>query len=58
MSFNIEELYEKMNKGEVLLSYKGSITAELITNVLGVVETKLDHVIEKSSTKRKFIMFL
>jgi hypothetical protein len=53
MSFNIEELYEKMNKGEVLLSYKGSITAELITNVLGVVETKLDHVIEKSSTKKK-----
>ena len=53
MGFNIEELYEKMNKGEILLSYKGSITAELITNVLGVVETKLDHVIEKSSTKKK-----
>jgi len=53
MSFNIEELYTKMNTGEVLLAYKGSITAELITNVLGVVETKLDHVIDNSSIKKK-----
>ena len=53
MSFNIEELYTKMNKGEVLLAYKGSITAELITNVLGVVETKLDHVIDNSGIKKK-----
>ena len=58
MSFNIEELYTKMNTGEVLLAYKGSITAELITNVLGVVETKLDHVIDKSSTKKKIYNIL
>lgn len=58
MSFNIEELFAKMNKGEVLLAYKGSITAELITNVLGVVETKLDHVIDKSSTKKKIYNIL
>ena len=53
MSFNIDERYSKMNQGEVLLAYKGSITAELITNVLGVVESKLDHVIDKSITKKK-----
>ncbi len=53
MSFNIEERFEKMNTGDVLLAYKGSITAELITNVLGVVENKLDNVIPKSSTKKK-----
>ena len=53
MSFNIDERYKKMNKGEVLLAYKGSISAELITNVLGVVESKLDHVINKSVTKKK-----
>lgn len=58
MSFNIEERYKKMNKGEVLLAYKGSITAELITNVLGVVESKLDHVIDKSSTKKKIYNIL
>ncbi len=58
MSFNIEELYEEMNTGEVLLSYKGSITAELITNVLGVVETKLDHVIQKSGTKKRIYNIL
>ena len=53
MSFDIEDCYTKMNTGEILLAYKGSITAELITNVLGVVETKLDNVIDKSSTKKK-----
>ncbi len=58
MSFNIEERYKKMNKGEVLLGYKGSITAELITNVLGVVESKLDHVIDKSVTKKKIYNIL
>lgn len=58
MSFNIDERYKKMNKGEVLLAYKGSITAELITNVLGVVESKLDHVISKSITKKKIYNIL
>jgi hypothetical protein len=58
MSFNIEELFKEMKTGEVLLAYKGSITAELITNVLGVVETKLNHVIDKSSTKKKIYNIL
>jgi len=58
MSFNIDERYKKMNKGEVLLAYKGSISAELITNVLGVVESKLDHVIDKSITKKKIYNIL
>ncbi|MDA3953888.1 MAG: SiaB family protein kinase [Bacteroidales bacterium] len=58
MSFNIDERYKKLNKGEVLLAYKGSISAELITNVLGVVESKLDHVIDKSITKKKIYNIL
>ena len=58
MSFNIDERYKKMNKGEVLLAYKGSISAELITNVLGVVESKLDHVIDRSITKKKIYNIL
>ncbi|MEA3316748.1 MAG: SiaB family protein kinase [Bacteroidota bacterium] len=58
MSFNLEDCYTKMNAGEVLLAYRGSITAELITNVLGVVETKLDSIINKSSTKKKIYNIL
>ncbi|HSH52682.1 MAG TPA: SiaB family protein kinase [Bacteroidales bacterium] len=53
MSFDIDEQFSKMNDGDVLLAYKGSITAQLITNVLGVVETKLNHVIDRSITKKK-----
>lgn len=58
MSFDIDQQFSEMNNGDVLLAYKGSITAELITNVLGVVETKLDHVIEKSITKKKIYNIL
>ncbi len=58
MSFDIDRQFSEMNNGDVLLAYKGSITAELITNVLGVVETKLDHVIEKSITKKKIYNIL
>ncbi len=42
-----------MNKGDVLLAYKGSITAELITNVLEVIESKLDDVNTASAVRKK-----
>jgi hypothetical protein len=44
MSFNLQESFKKMNEGDVLLAYKGSITTELITNVLEVIESKLDDI--------------
>ena len=42
-----------MNEGNVILSYKGSITADLITNVLGLIEIKLDDSIEKPNIKKR-----
>lgn len=42
-----------MNEGDVLLSYQGSITSDLITNVLDVIETKLDDVDASSAVKKK-----
>jgi hypothetical protein len=53
MSFNLEESFKKMNEGDVLLAYKGSITPELITNVLEVIESKLNDVRTASSVRKK-----
>ena len=53
MSFDINEYYEKLNGGDVLLAYKGSITSDLISNVLEVVEAKLDDLSETSKIRKK-----
>jgi uncharacterized protein YfkK (UPF0435 family) len=53
MSFNISEYYTDLNKGEVLLAYKGSITSELINDVLEAVEEKLEQSNEVGLTRKK-----
>jgi len=53
MGFDINEYYEKLNDGDVLLSFKGSITSDLISNVLEVVESKLDDLNETSKVRKK-----
>jgi hypothetical protein len=53
MGFDINEYYDKMNGGDVVLAYKGSITSDLISNVLEVVEAKLDDLSEESKVRKK-----
>ncbi len=53
MSFNINEYYTELSKGDVLLAYKGSITSELINDVLEAVEEKLSGVKEDGKTRKK-----
>jgi hypothetical protein len=53
MSFSLNECFENMNEGNVILSYKGSISAELITSVLGLIELKLDNTDEKPNIKKR-----
>jgi len=53
MSFDINEYYQKLNDGDVLLAYKGSITSDLISNVLESVESKLDDLNETSKIRKK-----
>jgi hypothetical protein len=53
MSFDINEYYSRLNGGDVLLAYKGSITSDLISNVLEVVEAKLDHLSEVPKLRKK-----
>ncbi len=53
MSFNINEYYTDISKGDILLAYKGSITSELINEVLEAVEDKLEANQEEGKTRKK-----
>ena len=53
MSFDVNEFYKGLNKGEVLLTFKGSITSELINSMLEDIEGKMVKIGEDSKTKKK-----
>ena len=53
MSFDINEYYSRLNGGDVLMAFKGSISSELISNVLEVVESKMDEYRESSKIRKK-----
>lgn len=43
MGFDITSWYKKQNDGDVVVSFKGAITTDLITDVLDVIEAKLGN---------------
>jgi len=53
MSFNLKEYYSNLSKGDVILAYKGSITSELINDILEAVEKKLEDADADSKLKKK-----
>ncbi len=53
MGFDVQEYYKKLNGGDVIVAYKGSITTELINNVLESVESKLEDASEQSKIRKK-----
>jgi hypothetical protein len=53
MSFDVHEYFSKLNGGDVLVAYKGSITTDLINNVLEEIEEKMDGVDEQAKIKKK-----
>lgn len=42
-----------MNQGEIIIAYKGCISAEVISNTLSMIETKLDESAEHNTVKKK-----
>jgi hypothetical protein len=53
MSFDVNEYYSTLNGGDVLMAYKGNISSELISNVLEVVESRMDDYAEDSKIRKK-----
>lgn len=50
---NIFELYQAMERDNTMLSFKGIITSDLLTSVLQIMESKLEHVEKSPKTKKK-----
>jgi len=53
MSFDVNEYYSKLKGGDVLMAFKGNISSELISNVLEVVEARMDQYKESSKIRKK-----
>jgi hypothetical protein len=50
---DIYELYQTMERENILLSFKGVVTSDLLTSVLSIMETKMDYMEESPKTKKK-----
>ena len=46
-------IYSKMEKNNILLSFKGDITSALLTSILQIMENKMDNRNEEPKTKKK-----
>jgi hypothetical protein len=47
------EIYEDLKKRNIILSFKGDITPDLLTSILFIIEQKLDRYNEESKVKKK-----
>ncbi|RMG81601.1 MAG: hypothetical protein D6707_04545 [Bacteroidetes bacterium] len=53
MSLDIFDFYGKMEKHNILLSFKGDITSELLTSVLQIMESKMEDLDEPPKIRKK-----
>jgi len=50
---DIFDFYDKMERNNIMLSFKGDITSELLTSILQIMESKLENLDELPKVKRK-----
>lgn len=55
---DIYNQYKSMEKDDVILSFKGDITQELLSSVYQIMESRLDNVKENLKRKKKFYHIL
>jgi hypothetical protein len=55
---DIQYFYDKMDRNNILLSYKGDITSELLTSILDIIESKMDDMQEKPQLRKKVYIVL
>ena len=53
MSFNVDEYFEKLKDGDVVVSFKGTITTEMINSTLENIETVLEGGDEAGKIRKK-----
>jgi len=50
---DIIDFYKKMEAGKIILSFKGEVTSELLSNILQMLESKLERIGEEPKVKKK-----
>ena len=55
MATSTFDLYNLMERDNVLLAFKGTVTSELLSSVFQIMESKMDDL--NQLPKRKFSMF-
>ena len=50
---DIYDFYDKMERNNIMLSFKGDITSELLTSILSIMESKLENLQEEPKIKKK-----
>ena len=55
---NIYELFRKMEEDDIILSFKGDITQDLLASVYQIMEARLESEKEEPKRKKKFYHIL
>jgi len=50
---DVFDIYDKMERNNILLSFKGEITSDLLTSILQIMENKMDNMQEEPKMKKK-----
>lgn len=50
---DIYDLYQTMERENILLSFKGVVTSDLLSSVLSIMESKMDYMEESPKMKKK-----
>ncbi len=50
---DVFDIYDKMERNNILLSFKGEITSDLLTSVLQIMENKMENMQEEPKIKKK-----
>lgn len=50
---NIHEFYNKMEESNIMLSFKGEVTSDLLTSILQIMESKMEYLEEPPKIKKK-----
>ena len=50
---SIHDFYDMMEQGNIMLSFKGEVTSDLLTSILQIMETKMETLDEPPKIKKK-----
>ncbi|MBX3165648.1 MAG: SiaB family protein kinase [Bacteroidetes bacterium] len=50
---DIFDIYDKMERNNILLSFKGEVTSDLLTSILQIMENKMEDMQEDVKTRKK-----